>query len=62
VSRAQDSKGGRRKVLFGTNCPMIFHQQALEHLDALELDDETRRLFLGGNAERLLKLTARAAA
>ena len=56
------SRGGRRKVLFGTNYPMIFHKQALEDLDALDLDDETRRLFLGGNAGRLLKLTARAAA
>jgi uncharacterized protein len=52
---------GRRKVLFGTNYPMIFHQHALEDLDALGLDDETRGLFLGGNAERLLKLTAHAA-
>jgi uncharacterized protein len=55
-------KSGRRKVLFGTNYPMIFHQHALEDLDALDLDDETRGLFLGGNAGRLLKLTAHAAA
>jgi predicted TIM-barrel fold metal-dependent hydrolase len=54
--RYMQSKGGRRKVLFGTNYPMIFHQQALEDLDTLGLDDETRELFLQGNAQRLLKL------
>jgi len=48
------SKSGRRKVLFGTNYPMLFHQQALEGLDGLDLDDEVRDLFLGGNAQRLL--------
>jgi predicted TIM-barrel fold metal-dependent hydrolase len=50
------SNSGRRKVMFGTNYPMIFHQQALEHLDELDLDDETRALFLGGNAQRVLGL------
>ena len=55
------SSGGRRKVLFGTNYPMIAPGQALEHLDALELDDEARELFLGGNAQRLLQLEERAA-
>lgn len=47
------SRSGRRKVMFGTNYPMLFPQQALEHLDELRLDDETRGLFLGGNAERI---------
>jgi hypothetical protein len=54
--RYMASRSGRRKVLFGTNFPMIGHAQALEGLDALGLDDETRELFLGGNAERLLGL------
>lgn len=44
---------GASKVLFGTNYPMIAPQRGLEHLDALELSDATRRLFLGANAERL---------
>jgi uncharacterized protein len=57
--RYMQSKSGRRKVLFGTNYPMIFQQPALEDLGALGLDDETRELFLGGNAQRLLKLTER---
>jgi uncharacterized protein len=54
--RYMRTDGGRRKVLFGTNYPMIAPQQALEGLDALGLDDETRELFLTGNAKRLLEL------
>lgn len=45
---------GRRKVLFGSNYPMITPAQALRRLDELGLDDEARDLFLGGNAARLL--------
>lgn len=52
-------QGGRRKVLFGTNFPMIGHTQALDGLDDLGLDDEARNLFLAGNAQRLLGLSAR---
>jgi len=50
--------GGRRKVLFGTNFPMISHSRALEGVDDLGLDDEARGLFLHGNAQRLLKLSS----
>jgi predicted TIM-barrel fold metal-dependent hydrolase len=50
------SRGGRRKVLFGTNHPMIAPERALADLDALGLDDEARDLFLDGNARRLLDL------
>jgi len=35
---------GRKKVLFGTNYPMLTAQQCLERLDVLELDDETEHL------------------
>jgi predicted TIM-barrel fold metal-dependent hydrolase len=55
--RYMNSRGGRRKVLFGSNYPMIVAQQALEDFDALGLDAEARELFLGGNAERVFKLT-----
>src|SRR5262249_42717059 len=48
--------GGRRKVLFGTNYPMIVPDKALEGLGALGLDDEARELFLGGNALRVFGL------
>ena len=51
------SRSGRRKVMFGTNYPMVFHPQALEHLDQLGLDEESRGLFLAGNAERVLALS-----
>jgi predicted TIM-barrel fold metal-dependent hydrolase len=50
------SKGGRRKVLFGSNYPMIAPQAALADLDSLELDDETRGLFLEDNARRVFAL------
>jgi uncharacterized protein len=54
--RYMKSGGGRRKVLFGSNFPMIAPSQALEDLDALGLDDETRELFLTGNAQRVFGL------
>ena len=47
---------GRKKVLFGSNFPMILPGKALEHLDALGLDDEARGLFLEGNAKRVFGL------
>jgi predicted TIM-barrel fold metal-dependent hydrolase len=50
------SRGGRRKVLWGSNYPMLGQAQALEGIDALGLDDQTRELFLGANAQRLLGL------
>jgi len=53
------SKGGRHKVLFGTNYPMLSFQKALEGIDALGLDEDARDFFLGGNAQRLLNLAER---
>jgi predicted TIM-barrel fold metal-dependent hydrolase len=50
------TRSGSRKVMFGSNHPMIAPQQALEHLDALRLDDETRAHFVQGNAERVFGL------
>ena len=41
---------GQRKVLFGTNYPMIAHTHALAGLDELGLTDEARHDFLHGNA------------
>lgn len=54
--------GGRKKVLFGTNYPMILPQKALEGLDSLGLDAETRELFLSGNARRVFGLSTEGAA
>jgi predicted TIM-barrel fold metal-dependent hydrolase len=49
---------GRHKVLFGTNFPMIAPAKALQGLEALGLDDETRSLYLDGNARRVFGLPA----
>lgn len=48
---------GARKVLFGTNYPMIAHEHALDGLDELGLVDEGRANYLRGNAERLFNLS-----
>jgi len=52
------SRGGRRKVLFGSNYPMIFPARALEELDQLGLDEETRELYLHENTRRVFGLPA----
>jgi predicted TIM-barrel fold metal-dependent hydrolase len=50
------TSGGSRKVMFGSNFPMITPQQALEHLHHLKIDDETQERYLHGNAERVFGL------
>jgi len=47
---------GKRKVLFGSNYPMMTPARALARLDDLGLDDETRSFFLCENARRVFKL------
>lgn len=47
---------GRKKVLFGSNYPMLTPADCLAQLDELALDDEARRLFLGENAMRVFRL------
>jgi len=47
---------GRRKVLFGTNWPMIAPARALEGFAALDLDADVASGFLEGNARRVFKL------
>lgn len=47
---------GVRKVLFGTNYPMIPPALALKDLPALNLSDDSRALFLGENAKRVFGL------
>lgn len=47
---------GKHKVMFGTNFPMITPQACLDKLDLLELDEETKALFLHKNAERVFSL------
>jgi uncharacterized protein len=47
---------GRRKVLFGTNYPMITAEKALHGWKDLALDDEAAELFLAGNARHVFDL------
>ncbi|HEU0191043.1 MAG TPA: amidohydrolase family protein [Mycobacterium sp.] len=47
---------GQRKVLFGTNYPMIAHQHCLAGLDELGLTDDARADYLHRNAERVFRL------
>jgi uncharacterized protein len=47
---------GRKKVLFGTNYPMIMPGKCLQDLDLLGLDEESKGLFLHQNAERVFGL------
>lgn len=47
---------GRKKVLFGTNYPMIMPAKALENLSELALENDVLALFLSGNACRVFNL------
>ncbi len=47
---------GRKKVLFGSNFPMLTPSEALVGLDALGLDDDARARFLCGNAAAVFGL------
>lgn len=53
---------GGRKVLFGSNYPMILPSRALDGLEALQLSDETRAQYLHGNAARVFPALAKASA
>lgn len=47
---------GRRKVMFGSNYPMLTPGKCLEDFDALGLNDEAKRMFLHENAVRVFGL------
>lgn len=47
---------GKKKVLFGSNYPMITPKYALEDFEAMALEPETQALFLSGNAKRVFNL------
>ncbi|MCC6554219.1 MAG: amidohydrolase [Polyangiaceae bacterium] len=49
---------GGKKVMFGSNYPMIPPSSCLEGLDALGLSEETKRLFLHETARRVFKIDA----
>lgn len=48
--------GGARKVMFGTNYPMLTASGCLEGLDALELSKADQALFLHDNAAKVFDL------
>lgn len=48
--------GGAKKVMFGTNYPMLTAAMCLEGLDGLGLSDQARQLYLADNARRVFKL------
>jgi len=52
------SRGGSRKVLFGSNHPMIRPADALEGLDELDLERDVRARYLHENARRVFALPA----
>ncbi len=47
---------GRKKVLFGSNYPMLMPADCVSGVAALGLDEEARRLFLADNARRVFRL------
>jgi hypothetical protein len=49
-------KHGKKKVLFGTNYPMVTAGMCLKDLDSLQLTDEVKKLFLYENAVRVFGL------
>ncbi len=55
------TKGGARKVLFGSNYPMIAPGAALEDLDGIGLDETAAGLYLHENARRVFALAQPAA-
>lgn len=47
---------GRKKLLFGTNYPMILPGKCLQDLDALNLEEEAKTLFLHQNVKRFFAI------
>ncbi|MFZ2631145.1 MAG: hypothetical protein WA081_13725 [Desulfosalsimonadaceae bacterium] len=47
---------GRKKVMFGTNYPMITAETCLKSLGTLELDKEVESNFLYENAKRVFNI------
>jgi predicted TIM-barrel fold metal-dependent hydrolase len=54
VIRFLKSDVGRHRMIFGTASPLLPLKRALDAVGTLDLDDETRALYLGGNILRLL--------
>jgi predicted TIM-barrel fold metal-dependent hydrolase len=48
------------RVVWGTNGPVVDPKSALDAIDSLQLDQDVKARFLGGNAARILKLVGAA--
>jgi len=48
---------GRDKVLFGTGYPFMTYEQAMADIRGMDLREESRGKFLGGNAARIWRLS-----
>ena len=48
---------GRKKVLFGSNYPMLMPRDCVGEIDALGLDADARAAFLYGNARRIFGIS-----
>ena len=51
---------GRRKVLFGTDYPVLAFKRTLDEIDALQLNPEAKQLLLRDNALRVYGLMPKA--
>ena len=47
---------GAKRVMFGTNWPMLSPKRCLERIDELGLTDAQRNMFISDNARRVFKL------
>ena len=54
--RFLDSRRGRDKVLWGTDWPLLQHEEALQQIEALELREESKAKLLYDNAARVFGL------
>ncbi len=52
---------GAKRVMFGTNYPMLTASACLEGLKELGLSEQSEQLFLSGNAQKVFKLPETAA-
>jgi len=49
-------EAGSERILFGTDTPLYFSPAQRARIDAMEVPDETKRLILRENAEKLLQI------
>jgi predicted TIM-barrel fold metal-dependent hydrolase len=54
--RFLDSRRGRDKTLWGTDYPLVRHEEALKQIDELGLREETKRALLYENSKRVFNL------